>query len=80
MVICTKERSLGTWEHFKDLERTLVLNNAKTLSPKSVKPETLEEIRRANEGRKMAMVMDIWVVGLIVSGVGMRRARMAKKS
>jgi hypothetical protein len=46
-----------------------------------VKPETLEEIRRANEGRKMVMVMvmDIWVVGLIVSGVVVRR-RMAKKS
>ncbi len=46
-----------------------------------MKPETLEEIRRANEGRKMVMVMvmDIWVVGLIVSGVVVRR-RMAKKS
>jgi hypothetical protein len=28
-----KERSLGIWEHFRNLERTLVLN-AKTLSPK----------------------------------------------
>jgi hypothetical protein len=43
-----------------------------------VKPETLEEIReRAMEERKMAM--DICVVGLIVSGVVVRR-RMAKKS
>jgi hypothetical protein len=43
-----------------------------------VKPETLEEIReQRKERRKMAM--DICVVGLIVSGVVMRR-RMAKKS
>jgi hypothetical protein len=46
-----EERSLGIWEHFRNLERTLVLN-AKALSPKSVKPETLEEIReQRKEGR-----------------------------